>query len=201
MVSSDVLIPGAPDSALAKAATELVMSCSPRTLANHVLRTYQFGMALAEHDRLNPDRELAYLGAVLHDLGYTERFAGPRSFEVEGADAAATFLRERGASEEDVALVRDIILLHLIPEAVNDPRPEVVLVKIGVSADNFGRRLDDIDSKLVAAILAGAPRLGFKDFIVRAHNEEVRRKPDGTAAMLSRQYDITKRFATAPFDS
>ena len=50
------------------------------------MRTYFFGALLGQRDSLKYDRELFYLGAVLHDLGLTERFSGQQRFEVDGAD-------------------------------------------------------------------------------------------------------------------
>ena len=83
-----------PDSKLAREATDYVRGLSAPVVFNHVLRTYLFGELLGRAKKLNFDSELFYLGAVLHDLGQTERFMGKQRFEVDGADAAAAFLED-----------------------------------------------------------------------------------------------------------
>jgi hypothetical protein len=47
-----------------------------------------------------------------HDLGVTEHANGDQRFEVDGADAAARFLRDRGVQEERVVTVWQAIALH-----------------------------------------------------------------------------------------
>jgi HD superfamily phosphodiesterase len=81
---------------LAREATDYVRGMSAPVVFNHVLRTYLFGELLGRAKQLNFDSELFYLGAVLHDLGQTEQFMGNQRFEVDGADAAAAFLKDRG---------------------------------------------------------------------------------------------------------
>ena len=58
------------------------------------------------------DGELFYLGAVFHDLGQTERFMGKQRFEVDGADAAAEFLQDKGVPKESIEVVWDAVALH-----------------------------------------------------------------------------------------
>ncbi|WP_309741236.1 HD domain-containing protein, partial [Chamaesiphon sp. OTE_20_metabat_361] len=74
-----------PDSDICKKATQLTTEVSPSFLCNHCLRTFFFGDLLGKRDGLKCDRELLYLGAVMHDLGLTERFGGEQRFEVDGA--------------------------------------------------------------------------------------------------------------------
>src|SRR5215831_16695650 len=94
-----------PDSKLARDATDYVRGLSAPVVFNHVLRTYLFGELLGQAKRLKFDRELFYLGAVLHDLGQTEQFMGQQRFEVDGADAAAAFLEGQGAPKESIEVV------------------------------------------------------------------------------------------------
>jgi HD domain len=74
------------DSKIAQEATDLVRATSTPSLFNHSMRTYLFGALLGKD--LSFDYELFYLASVLHDLGLTEKYAGDRSFEIEGAEAA-----------------------------------------------------------------------------------------------------------------
>ena len=98
-----------PDSELAKKATQLVAEVSPKFLYHHCVRSYLFGDILGKRDGIKYDRELLYLGAVLHDLGLTKRFDGEQRFEVNGADAARAFILEHGLSDEKAEIVWDAI--------------------------------------------------------------------------------------------
>src|SRR5689334_20314448 len=101
-----------PDSKLARDATDFTRGLSAPIVFNHVLRSYVFGELLGQAKGLKFDSELFYLGAVLHDLGQTERFMGPQRFELDGADAAAEFLKDQGVPQEAVEVVWDAVALH-----------------------------------------------------------------------------------------
>jgi hypothetical protein len=105
-----------PDSDIACAAKQFVFDVSPAFVANHSVRSYLFARELAAAKGLQRDvdydDELVFLSCVLHDLGVTEHANGDQRFEVDGADAAARFLRDRGAQEERVVTVWQAIALH-----------------------------------------------------------------------------------------
>lgn len=123
------------DSKIAQEATDLVRATSTPSLFNHSMRTYLFGVLLGKD--LSFDHELLYLASVLHDLGLTEKYAGDRSFEIEGAEAARKFLGERGLSEERTGIVWDGIAMHPYAMA-HYKRPEIALVANGAAADAVG---------------------------------------------------------------
>src|SRR3954451_23843522 len=138
-----------PDSAIAVQATDLARESSVPYLFNHVMRSYLFGALIARLDGLQYDPELFYLAAVLHDLGLTDRFAGPRRFEVEGAEAARTFLLTQGVSVDRATRVWDAIALHTSFGIASSKEPEVTLVHTGAGVDVVGRRLDELPSSSV----------------------------------------------------
>jgi hypothetical protein len=99
-----------PDSKLAVAALDLVKIESHASIYKHVLRTLVFGGLAARAEGIGFDEELFFLGAVLHDLGLTERFGATAGrFEVVGADAAEKFLLGEGAAAERSAVVWEAI--------------------------------------------------------------------------------------------
>ena len=61
-----------PDSAIARAATELVRDNTDDLLYNHSRRVFFWGALSGERRNLRFDPELLYLGAMFHDLGLTE---------------------------------------------------------------------------------------------------------------------------------
>ena len=151
-----------PDSEICKKATQLVAEVSPTFLCNHCIRTFLFGDLLGKRDGLKCDRELLYLGAVMHDLGLTKRFDNQQRFEVDGADAARTFVLEHGLSDEKAQIVWDAIALHTSLGIASRKQPEIALVHLGASADVLGLRISDISSETVEQVIEAYPRLGFK---------------------------------------
>src|ERR1700738_3673844 len=87
-----------PDTALVRDAIDLSRSLLEPFLFNHVMRSWLFGIVLAESAVIAPDAELLAVAAILHDLGLTERYNGENRFEVDGADAAPPIFEESGLS-------------------------------------------------------------------------------------------------------
>jgi hypothetical protein len=170
-----------PDSKLARDATDYVRELSAPIVFNHVLRTYVFGTLLGRAMNLKFDGELFYLGAVLHDLGQTERFMGKQRFEVDGADAAAEFLQDKGVPKESIEVVWDAIALHTSGGIVERKRPEIALVSAGAGADVCGFGIDQLPRDAVAQVIAVFPRPGFKKAYQKVMAEIVVRKPETAA--------------------
>jgi hypothetical protein len=84
-----------PDTALVHDAMDLSRSLLEPFLFNHVMRSWLFGIVLAESAAIAPDAELLAVAAILHDLGLTERYNGENRFEVDSANAAREFLASR----------------------------------------------------------------------------------------------------------
>ena len=167
-----------PDSQLARDATDYVRELSAPVVFNHVLRTYLFGALLGRAMNLKFDGELFYLGAVFHDLGQTERFMGKQRFEVDGADAAAEFLKGKGISKESIEVVWDAVALHTSRGIVERKRPEIALVSAGAGADVVGFGMDRLPKAAVAQVIAAFPRPGFKKAYQKVMAEIVARKPE-----------------------
>jgi hypothetical protein len=170
-----------PDSKLARDATAYVRELSAQVVFNHVLRTYVFGSLLGRAMNLKFDAELFYLGAVFHDLGQTERFMGKQRFEVDGADAAADFLRDKGVPKESIEVVWDAVALHTSRGIVHRKRPEIALVSAGAGADVVGFGIDQLPREAVAQVIAVFPRPGFKMAYQKVMAEIVVRKPETAA--------------------
>jgi hypothetical protein len=170
-----------PDSKLARDATDYTRGLSAPLVFNHVLRTYLFGELLGRAKGLKFDRELFYLGAVFHDLGQTERFMGKQRFEVDGADAAAEFLKGKGVPGAMIEVVWDAVALHTSRGIVERKRPEIALVNAGVGVDVVGFGIDALPRKAVAQVIAAFPRPGFKKAYQKVLAEIVVRKPETAA--------------------
>ena len=92
-----------PDSAMARAATELVRDTEPDLLYHHSRRVFLFGALTGERRQLSYNAELLYIGAMFHDMGLIDTYSSPHDrFEVDGANAARDFLKGYGIGEQDI---------------------------------------------------------------------------------------------------
>jgi HD domain len=131
-----------PDSDIACAARQFVFEVSPGFVANHSVRSYLFACELAAAKGLRRDvdydDELIFLSCILHDLGVTEYANGDQRFEVDGADAAARFLRDQGVPEARVTTVWQAIALHTSIGLAHKFGAEHAVAQMGISADIVG---------------------------------------------------------------
>ena len=118
-----------PDSKLAREATDLVREHGTPLLLAHSLRVYLFGALQGRHRGWAIDHELFYVGAMFHDLGLTPSFRRTdQRFELDGADAARTFLLEHDYSHDDAQRVWLAVALHTTREIPERLEPELALV-------------------------------------------------------------------------
>jgi hypothetical protein len=165
------------DTPLVRDATDLVRSSSEPYLFNHVMRSWLFCVLIAERTKPTPDAELLAVSVLLHDLGLTDRYSAEQRFEVDGANAARAFLKERGIPAQQMQLVWDAIALHTTPSIALHKEPEVVTVHSGIAVDVVGAGLDLISPQSAGAILAEFPRLAMKRQFRDCLCSLVRRKP------------------------
>lgn len=91
-----------PDSALARQITEFIRDTEPPLLFNHSSRVYYFGALAGKRRGLTFDSELLYAGAMFHDIGFVPAHSSLHDrFEVDGANAARTFLQSRYSCSGD----------------------------------------------------------------------------------------------------
>ena len=182
-----------PDSKLVTEATELVRDLTDDLIYNHSRRVFLFGSLNGQAQDLKYDPELLYVGAMFHDLGLTEGYRqSMQRFEIDGADAAAEFLRRHGIADDDATLVWTAIALHTTPEIPHHMRPEIALVTAGVEADVLGLALDKIPAAARAEIVAAHPRPDFKNQILRAFTEGIEHRPETTFGNV--KTDVLERF-------
>ncbi len=135
-----------PDTALCKAAIDLLESSSPGFLCNHCLRTYIFGsLAIQSIGRSVADEEAAFCASALHDLGLVPTYRRDNRFEVDGADAARQFCEK-----------------HQVPPERADLADEIALVHLGAGLELFGLGLNQMPPQMVEEVLQKYPRMDFK---------------------------------------
>ena len=179
-----------PDTALVRDAIDLSRSVLEPFLFNHVMRSWLFGILLSEAAEATPDAELLAVAAILHDLGLTERYTAENRFEVDGANAAREFMKDRGISAQQTQVVWDAIALHTTPTLALHKEPEVVMTHSGIAVDVLGAGLDRIPQKKQQAILTAFPRLAFKDEFKGCLCNVVRQKPMTAIDNILRDFGI-----------
>ena len=178
------------DTQLIRDAVEFARSVHEPFLYNHVMRSWLFAVVLGEEMKTAPDPELVAGAALLHDLGLTEKYAAEARFEVDGANAARSFLRARGVAPHQVQLVWDAIALHTHASIAPYKEPEVSVVFEGVNADVVGYAFDRIPPSKMKAILAEFPRLGMKKGITACFAKVAREKPQTTYDNALRDFGL-----------
>jgi hypothetical protein len=179
-----------PDTALVHDAIDLSRSLLEPFLFNHVMRSWLFGILLSEVGEVAPDAELLAVAAILHDLGLTERYTAKNRFEVDGANAAREFMKDRGISVQQTQVVWDAIALHTTPTLALHKEPEVVMTHSGIAVDVLGAGLDRITPEKQQAILAEFPRLGLKNGLKECLCNIVRQKPATTFDNIVRDFGV-----------
>jgi hypothetical protein len=175
-----------PDTALAREATSVAREATDDTVFDHSRRVFFWGSLKAKANGLDLDAELAYVGAMFHDLGLTAKYRTTnRRFELDGAEAARSFLRAQGRSAADAEKVWLAIALHTTPEVPKQLAPEVAVVTLGVETDVLGLELDQISEADRDAVLAAHPRPDFKNRILRAFYDGMKDRPDTTFGTMN----------------
>jgi hypothetical protein len=171
-----------PDSRLARASAEYVYSVSPETLYNHCLRTYVFAALTFRKRAVRFDAEQLFVASVLHDLGLVDEFMTETGrFEIDGADAAVSFLQGYAVPRAWSDVVWDAIAVHSYAGYATRKAPEIAGVSIGSGIDVVAVGLSDLDPDDVASVLAAFPRLGMKRSVIDTTLHLCEKKPQGVA--------------------
>jgi HD superfamily phosphodiesterase len=170
-----------PDSRLVQDATSFVREAQNDLLFHHSRRVFLFGALQGQKRDLRPDLELLYVGALFHDLGLTSEYgSADLRFEIDGANAARTFLLGHGLSEADSDLVWTAIALHTTPGVPEHMAPEIALVTAGVELDVLGIGYHDVTAAERAEVTREHPRPDFKRAILAAFTAGNIDRPDTT---------------------
>ncbi|MFP3544411.1 HD domain-containing protein [Rhizobium sp. SIMBA_035] len=171
-----------PDSKIAREVTEFIRDTESDLLFNHSVRVYFWGAMAGNRKGINFDPELLYAACMFHDLGLTALYSGSQlRFEVDGANAAADFLRSRGIAPEQIELVWNAVALHTTPGIPEFMRPEIALIQAGAGMDVVGRGFDEFSPAERDAVIEAYPREAtFEKGIVDAFYNGMKHRPQTT---------------------
>jgi hypothetical protein len=189
-----------PDSENCLKALKLVQQHSPDFLLNHCLRSYAFGVAMAHKVKSSFDKEVFFLGSIMHDLGLVEPFDGEDTFELEGAGTAHQFCLEQEIEQSKADMIHEMIALHTSVGIAHKHEPEIALLHYGAGADVLGLWLHDIHKKTLQEILTEYPRLDFKEGMSKLVSAQIERKPHSYMKTMV-DLGFIKNMQKAPFIS
>src|ERR1700741_2114737 len=100
-----------PDGSLITAVMEHAQRLSEPDLFNPAMRSWLFAEAIGGIKSIDYDREVVGIGTILHDIGLTASVSGPNRFEVNGADAALSFIKGKRLSDPPAQIIWDLVAL------------------------------------------------------------------------------------------
>jgi hypothetical protein len=167
-----------PDGPLITAVIEYAQRLSEPYLFNHAMRSWLFAEAMGRIQGIDHDREVVAIGTILHDIGLTASISGPNRFEVNGADAALSFIKGKGLSDRRAQLIWDLVALNSTPSLALHKEPEVAVGTMGIGLDYGGFGVEALPKADVERILSAFPRLSMKQQFTETCCRLVRAKPE-----------------------
>ena len=167
-----------PDGPLITAAIDYAQRLSEPYLFNHAMRSWLFAETIGRVKGIDYDREVVAIGTILHDIGLTVSVAGPNRFEVNGADAALSFVRGKGLSDRRAQLVWDLVALNSTPSLALHKEPEVAVGTMGIGLDYGGFGVQALAAGDLERILSAFPRLKMKQQFADTCCRLVTEKPE-----------------------
>jgi hypothetical protein len=181
-----------PDSPLITEALEYGRKLYPPYLFNHAVRSWLFAVKLGQVKGIDCDPEVVAIGTILHDIGLTIGVSGSNRFEVNGAAAARSFVKDRGFSDRRAQLIWDLVALNSTVSIALHKEPEVALGTMGIGLDYGGFGFDLIPSAEMARVLSAFPRLKMKEQFADTCCRLVAAKPETSSDTFLR--DFGERF-------
>jgi hypothetical protein len=118
--------------------------------------------------------------------------SGPNRFEVNGAAAAVSFVKERGVSDRQAQLIWDLVALNSTPSIALHKEAEVALGTMGIGLDYGGFGFELIPSEDMTEILNAFPRLEMKNKFAETCCRLVTARPETSSDNFLR--DFGERF-------
>src|SRR5262245_27836238 len=153
-----------PDSSLVADAIAYAQKLSEPYLFNHAMRSWLFAAKIGRAKAMTWDDEVVAVGVILHDIGLTGGVQGEHRFEVNGANAARAFIKERGLSDRRAQLIWDLVALNSTASIALHKEPEVALGAMGIALDYGGFGFEALIAPAeMAEILQTFPRLKMEE--------------------------------------
>lgn len=188
-----------PDTKLVADALQAGRETLTQSMQNHSLRTFAFGLALAELDGVRLDLEAFYVASLLHDIAL-EASTPQRCFAVVGAERALAICERAGADETTARAIAEGICQHITPGLGFERGPIGPMIAAGALLDLTAMRLWDLDPAFARGVEARHPRLVMKRHLTACWSAEARAVPSGRAAFIERWLLFRHLVQLAPYD-
>jgi cyanamide hydratase family protein with HD domain len=170
----------------------------PRYLFNHSVRAYFWGAAIAGREGWAFDRQVLWIGSLMHDVGLTRIPRNTMCFEIEGAEISRRFLERAGMPESLVDRVAVAIILHMRPSVSLDDGVESVLLDRATGIDVRGVEVDLIEG-VRDDVMRDFPRNTFDRHFVAAIRREVATRPGCQSARLLNETRLVDWMERSPW--
>src|ERR1700752_4497755 len=157
-------------------------------LFNHAMRSWLFARKIGQLKGIDCDLEVVAIGTILHDIGLTAGVSGPNRFEVNGADAARSFVRGKGLSDRRAQLIWDLVALNSTPSIALHKEAEVAVGTMGIGLDYGGFFFDLVPPADMTDILRAYPRLEMKTRFAETCCRLVTAKPETSSDNFLRDF-------------
>lgn len=180
-----------PTTTISAAALSLAHANLPLPVFNHSLRVFLLAKHLITHENTSskhylslPDLDLLFTACIFHDMGVCDLCNGPQRFEIEGADAATSFLASHHIAENRCKDVWTAIALHTSPGIAERISPLARIVRVAVLMD-FGSPLrDEFEAREYCEDIESLlPRLGVEKCLGDAVVRQAVDKPEKAPAV------------------
>jgi hypothetical protein len=166
------------DNPLITSVIEYAERISEPYLFNHAMRSWLFAETIGRIKGIDYDHEVVAIGTILHDIGLTASVSGPNRFEVNGADAALSFIKRERLSDRRAQLIWDLIALNSTPSLALHKEPEVAVGTLGIGLDWGGLGIEALQAADIERILSAFPRLKMKQRFSETCCRLVTEKPE-----------------------
>jgi hypothetical protein len=156
------------------------------------MRSWLFAAKIGQSKGIDCDLEVVAVGTILHDIGLSAAVSGSNRFEVNGAAATLSFVKERGVSDRRAQLIWDLVALNSTPSIALHKEAEIALGTMGIALDYGGFFFELIPSADITEILLAFPRLKMKTKFAETCCRLVAAKPETSSDNFLR--DFGERF-------
>lgn len=170
----------------------------PEYLLAHSVRSYCWGVAIADQEGWSFDAQILWAAALLHDYGLTRIPRNTMCFEIEGAEIARGILGRAGMAPEAAERAAIAIILHMQPGVTLSDGVESVLLDRATAVDVRGDGFDDVDA-VRDAVVKEYPRAAFDRRFLAAIRREVAVRRDCQSNRLLNVNDLAGWMARSPW--
>jgi cyanamide hydratase family protein with HD domain len=187
-----------PQDRISEAAWSWALRSLPDYLLTHSVRSYAWGVAIADREGWSFDRQVLWTASLLHDLGLTRIPNNTMCFEVEGAEFARRLLVRNGMPADLADRVAIAIVLHMQPGVTLADGVESVLLDRATGIDVRGDEFDLIEA-VRADVVRAFPRRSFDRHFVAAIKREVALRPGCQSDRLLNQTKLVEWMERSPW--